>query len=72
MKQPPVEYAPAGSLAEHYWVKVSYVYALANKHQWRRIKVGREVRYHIQDAVRYLEPGRTRRLRAVLDKRSRG
>lgn len=71
MKQPPVEYAPAASLAEHYWLKIGTIYALANKHHWRKIKVGRQVRYHIQDAVKDLEPGRTRRLRAVLDKRSR-
>ncbi|HEX6968914.1 MAG TPA: hypothetical protein VF174_08930 [Micromonosporaceae bacterium] len=68
----PVEYGSARSLAEFYWVKITYVYALASKHQWRRIRVDGELRYHVEDAEEALRPGRTRRLRAVLDRDQRG
>jgi predicted DNA-binding transcriptional regulator AlpA len=44
-----VRYLRVTDIAAIYGISRGYVYVLANRHSWRRIKVGREVRYHITD-----------------------
>lgn len=44
-------YLRVSDIVAIYGLKRGYVYVLANRHSWRRIKVYGEVRYHIADVI---------------------
>ena len=61
-------YALGEDLARAMWTSIGHIRWAASKYGWRKVRVGRRMRYHVEDAMRDLGPGMQKRWEKIVDR----